>query len=414
VTDRQRPRVLVIARTFPSPALPTLGIWAERMVTVSTAIAEPTVVAPVPYAPPIPWSGYFSRFRHVPHRRLTEGVEVHHPRVPAGPGYLLHSIDAVLAYPFLRRLADRLHRDRPFDLIHAHFIYPDGVIAARLGQRYGIPVVTTEHAPWLPWFDDYPRVRRLVETALRSIHVVSAVSESHRRNLLEAVGPGFRTVVLPNVLDTRTFRLDEPHIEPDRNQILFVGVVRHVKGLDILVRALALLADRRPALRLQVVGAPFFRGYARDAQKVHELIASLRLTDRVRFTGQATPAEVARAMRSSAMLVVPSRREIFSAVTIEALGSGIPVIATRCGGPEEILTPTTGRLVPTEDPLALAAGIEDVLDNRSGFDPRQLHEYAAERFGPEASRARFRRLYAGALAGEIIESLESARDMMVP
>jgi glycosyltransferase involved in cell wall biosynthesis len=374
------------------------------MVVASSEGAEPTVVAPVPYAPPIPWSSYFSRFRDVPRRRSTAGVEVHHPRVPAGPGYLLHSIDADLAYPSVRRVADRLHRGRPFDLIHAHFIYPDGVIAARLGQRYGVPVVTTEHAPWLPWFDDYPRVRRLVGTALETIHVVSAVSESHRRNLLEAVGPGIRTVVLPNVLDTRTFNLGEPPHQPDGNQILFVGVVRHVKGLDILVRALALLANRRPALRLQVVGAPFFRGYARDAQKVHELIASLRLTDRVRFTGQATPAEVARAMRRSALLVVPSRREIFSAVTIEALGSGIPVVATRCGGPEEILTPTTGRLVPTEDPQALADGIEDVLDNRATFDPRRLHEYAAGRFGPEPSRARFRRLYADALGVEAADS----------
>jgi teichuronic acid biosynthesis glycosyltransferase TuaC len=395
-----RPRVLVLARNFPNPELPTLGIWTERMVRASREVAEPTVVAPVPYVPVFLRSDDFSRFRRIPRERDAGGIPVFHPRVPVGPGYSLHAVEADLAYPFLRRLVDRLHRQRPFDLIHAHFIYPDGVLAARLGRRYGLPVVTTEHAPWLPWFGRHPRVRRLVASALPRIQVVSVVSERLRDTVIGAMGRDILTELIPNVVDTDTFVPREDGEQADPNQILFVGVVRHVKGLDILVRALARLAHRVPDVKLRVVGAPFYRGYARDADQVRALIHALGLSSRVDFTGQASPTEVAEAMRQSAVLVVPSRSEMFPTVILEALASGTPVVATRCGGPEEILTPATGRLVPTEDPAALADAIEDVLAAPHAFDAVTLHEYAASRYGPAATRERFRRLYSLALEGE--------------
>lgn len=385
------PRVLVLARNYPNSAFPTLGLWTERLVAASTAVARPTVIAPVPYAPPLVPVASIRRFRKVERTRADGDVAVHHPRVPAGPGQLLHALDARLAYPVIRRAALALHRVEPFDLIHAHFIYPEGVIASRLGAELGIPVVSSEHAMWRPWLDRHPSVRRQVERALPGIARVTAVSEALRRCILEFVGGAVPVDVVPNVVDERIFvasRADEPR---DSRQLLFVGLIRHVKGLDVLVRALGHLLPDYPDLRLVVAGGAFYRAYARDAAEVHSLVRALGVQDRVRFLGEVAPNDVAALMRRSALLVVPSRRETFSLVTAEALASGTPVVATRSGGPEEIVTPETGQLVEPDDSAALAFAIEATLAR--SYDRVCLREYAVGRFGNAAAAARLGGLY---------------------
>lgn len=385
------PRVLVLARNYPNSAFPTLGLWTERLVAASTAVARPTVIAPVPYAPPLVPVASIRRFRKVERTRADGDVPVHHPRVPAGPGQLLHALDARLAYPVICRAALALHRVEPFDLIHAHFIYPEGVIASRLGAELGIPVVSSEHAMWRPWLDRHPSVRRQVERALPGIARVTAVSEALRRCILEFVGGAVPVDVVPNVVDERIFvasRADEPR---DSRQLLFVGLIRHVKGLDVLVRALGHLLPDYPDLRLVVAGGAFYRAYARDAAEVHSLVRALGVQDRVRFLGEVAPNDVAALMRRSALLVVPSRRETFSLVTAEALASGTPVVATRSGGPEEIVTPETGQLVEPDDSAALAFAIEATLAR--SYDRVCLREYAVGRFGNAAAAARLGGLY---------------------
>jgi glycosyltransferase involved in cell wall biosynthesis len=392
----RRPRVLVLSRNYPNPALPTLGIWTARMVQASRSCADPVVVAPVPWVPPGLPDEPFGRYRAIPRSRSDDGVDVHHPRVPQFPGYALHGTEAPLAYPFIRRLTDRLHAERPFDLIHAHFIYPDGVIAARLGARYGIPVLTTEHASWLPWLVDYPRVRRSVERALLNIRLITTVSDAVRQQAEDIAKGAAPVAVLPNVVDDDVFTLGAETRDP--NQLVFVGVVRRVKGLDVLVRALALLAPERPALRLLVVGNPYYRAYRRDEEAVRRLIGELGLENRIRFAGQASPRETAVALRSSALLVLPSRRESFGVVLIEALACGTPVVATRCGGPDEILTSDVGHLAPPDDPPALARAIAEALDAAPSRDPRRLREYAVSRFGRRAVGERIADAYARVLS----------------
>ena len=388
-----RPHVLHLARNFPNRVTPTLGLWTRRLVAVSRGAADPTVIAPVPYVPPLVPVESYARFRRVERREKDGEVDVHHPRVPTGPGRLLHRFEASLGLLPILWVADHIHRRRPVDLIHAHFIYPEGVIAARLGKRYGVPVVSTEHAAWLPWLANDRAVRAQVFRALPAVDLLLPVSRWLERNIREAAGDRARTEVVYNVLDEDAFSEPSPGERWDAEQILFVGLVRHVKGLDILVRALARLAGARPSLRLLVLGAAYYRSYQRDYEDVRRLVEELGLGPHVRFGGEASPTEVAAAMRRSALLVVPSRRESFSAVTVEALASGTPVVATRCGGPEEILTPETGRLVPPEDPEALAAAIDSVLADRPSFDPAAMRAQVLARFGPKAIAARLAEVY---------------------
>ncbi len=401
MTGGRRPRVLVLARNYPNNVLPTLGLWTRRLVNASTRAVDPTVIAPVPYAPPLLSFEAFAKFRRVVSRDRDPALEgeyaIFHPRIPLPPGHALHRFEAGLGWPFIRRIADGLHRERQFDLIHSHFIFPDGVLAARLGARWGVPVVTTEHAMWSPWLDEEPAVKRQVLRALPAIRFVLPVSEALRRNIEEAAGPAARCRVVPNVLDDALFTPPAVNHRRDPDQLLFVGLTRQVKGLDLLVRALGLLAAKRPALRLLVIGGAFYRGYQRDADAVRRLVEELGLAPRITFAGEQDPAAVAEAMRRSALLVVPSRRETFSLVSVEAIASGMPVLATRCGGPEEIITPANGLLVPVEDAAALASGIEELLGRRDGFDPSAMHRDMAARFGTEAIGRRLAEVYTEAL-----------------
>ncbi len=395
----RRPRILVVARNYPNNVLPTLGLWTQRLVLASTRSADPTVISPVPYAPPLLPVDSFTKFRRVVSPRRDADYEVFHPRVPMPPGSALHQWEAALAWPFIRRLADRLHTQRRVDLIHAHFMYPDGVVAARLGRRLGVPVVVTEQTAWGRTFAVHPGVKTQVLRALPHVRLVLPVGTTLLRDIQGQVGDLVECRVLPNVVDEATFTPAEIEGAWDPDQLLFVGLIRHVKGLDILVRAFATLAAKRPRLRLLVVGGAFYRGYQKDEEEVRRLVDELGVRERVRFAGEARPAQVVAAMRASAVLVVPSRRETFSAVTAEALACGTPVVATRCGGPEEILTPETGRLARVEDPLDLAAAIEHVLDRRSTYDPRVLHQDVVARFGLAAIGRQIEAIYDEVLNG---------------
>jgi len=392
----RKPRVLVLARNYPNNAFPTLGLWTERLVTASSTVAEPTVVAPVPYAPPFAPLSSMRRFRSVERVRTDAGITVHHPRVPAGPGQWLHAFDAQLGYATLRKAIVSLHRVQPFDVIHSHFIYPEGVIASRIGAELGLPVVSSEHAMWRPWLDRHPSVRRQVQRALPGISRVTAVSEALRSSIRELFGDTVPVDVIPNVVDEQIFVLPRADEVRDPNQLLFVGLIRHVKGLDVLIRALGHLLPEFPELRLSVAGGSFYRAYERDAAEVRSLVQGLGLRDRVAFLGEVAPTDVATLMRRSALLVVPSRRETFSLVTAEALACGTPVVATRCGGPEEIITPETGELADVDDAASLAIAVQRALGR--SFDGPGLRRYAVDRFGTAAAAQRLGVLY-GRVAG---------------
>jgi glycosyltransferase involved in cell wall biosynthesis len=205
--------------------------------------------------------------------------------------------------------------------------------------------------------------------------------------------------VIPDAVDGSVFTLATNGAPRRQDQLLFVGAIREVKGVDVLVRALRLLADRGRDVRLRLVGEGHFQRYAQDQEQVRALTAELGLTDRVEFVGRKPLAELVEEIQQSSLLVLPSRAESLGMVLVEALACGTPVVATRCGGPEDIVDERVGELVPPEDPPALAAGIERALDRREEFDANALRAHALDRFGVESVTGRYAELYRQMLAG---------------
>lgn len=160
--------------------------------------------------------------------------------------------------------------------------------------------------------------------------------------------------VIPNGLRHQDFALIDPHV--DAADFVFVGELRHLKGVDLLLQALASLRAGRPVRAVIVGDGP-------DAKQFRAMAAALGLADDVSFPG-AMPAS--KAFPLGRCLVVPSRAESLPYVVLEAAAAGLPLIATDVGGIPEIVADTGMRLVPPGDSAALAAAMRDVLADPTG------------------------------------------------
>jgi glycosyltransferase involved in cell wall biosynthesis len=379
--SHKRLRVLVLARAYPNDVFPTFGLWTEQPTVRLAQRCDMRVVSPVPWCPPLPPLArleQYARFRRVPVRDRRHGVEIAHPRFFVGPGTSLYALEARAYAAGIRRPVEHLRKNFPFDLVHAHFIYPEGVVAHGLARRYGVPFVVTEHAPWTGWLDR-PFVARQSVPAARASAAMMPVSTSVLDSIRAYAGESVSARVVPVGVDTKLFGPGEEAAR-QRDQILFVGWINFNKGIDVLLAAMARLAARDSPGRLLLVGGGFYRDTLVQEQKLREQAAALGLGDRVTFLGRQPPAEVARLMAESAVVVLPSRAESFGAVLVEGLACGTPVVATRCGGPEDIVTDAVGKLVPVGDPEALATALAVVLAEPDRYDPSLLRAYAVENF----------------------------------
>jgi glycosyltransferase involved in cell wall biosynthesis len=274
------------------------------------------------------------------------------------------------------------------------------VVAAAVGRALGIPVMTSEHAFWTPWLVDQPREGRQVEAELASIRLVTSVSRFLQEDVSRFVAGRTATTVLPNVVDDVTFVPGDEPRDPD--ELLYVGLVRGFKRLDVLLRGFAEARKTRPSLRLRILSANAFRAYGANRKEMFGLIDELGLAPAVTVVNGASPAEVASAMRRAAFVAVSStRRETFCSVAAEALACGTPLVITRCGGPEEFVTEEDGVMVEADDPSAFAAGILEGMRNRARFDPAGLRRRITGRFGREAWRDRALSLYSDVLEGKV-------------
>jgi glycosyltransferase involved in cell wall biosynthesis len=181
----------------------------------------------------------------------------------------------------------------------------------------------------------------------RLTHGIIFESDYSARTFAEHVGtPHCPARVIPNGLSPRDFEIAEAG--SDASEVLFVGELRHLKGVDVLLEALA----RVPGARAMIVGA------GPDRARFEAVAVRLSLTDRVTFAG-AMPAR--DAFKLGRIVVMPSRLESFPYIALEAAAAGIPLIATSVGGVPEIVAGTDTPLVPPGEPADLAGAISAAI-----------------------------------------------------
>lgn len=347
-------------------------------------------MAPVPYFPfQSPLWGRYSAFARIPKLEQRQDVVIHHPRFPVVPkiGSLLTPLLLYLAAR--RSLRNLMSQGLAFDLIDAHYFYPDGVAAALLARAFNKPFVVTARGSDLTQHAKNQFERSQILWAARSATAIVTVSQSLKTEL-ENLGIGKdKIAVLRNGVDTTVFRqLGRDKTRADlgltRYALLSVGALIPRKGHEIAIEALSHLPD----CELLIAGSGLLR------EKLQNCATQFGVASRVRFLGQIAHSDLPNLYNAADAFVLMSSREGWANVILESLACGTPVIATDVGGSGEVIrSPAAGRLLSERSPQALAREIQSL---RAHPPERTATRKYAEAFGwgpvAAANRALFKAL----------------------
>lgn len=274
------------------------------------------------------------------------------------------------------------------DLIHVHSALLAGATAVRIKDRAGIPFVLSEHSTAYARDIISPSGLRLAKSIAENAVGRFAVSTPFAR-LLEAkfCMSAQSWSVMPNSVDQRFLNSPLPETSASRFRFLHVSQLDDKKRVELIIRAFAETFARVDDVEL------FIGGDGPTRLALEALVAHLGLTTQVKFLGRLDRDEVCHELNKANAFVLSSKHETFGVVLIEAMAMGLPVIATRCGGPEDIVDSETGVLVPIENVTAIGDAMREVFVNASSFNRQYLRTLCRDRFGPNVITERWRQQY---------------------
>ena len=371
-------KILFVPSWFPNPDDPISGVFIEEQAVALSKEHDVAVLLPKMAA----WRNVLKS--DAPDRSAKKeqaGLPVYHeyarPLIPHGP----ESID----YNTFARAAqngfDKILKEwgRP-DIIHAHVVLPGGYSALGVAKKHGIPIVMTEHSGPFSMHLGTELSRRLVHETLPNMNGLIAISPAMAKQLLD-FHPGLNIDIIGESVRTDFFVPGDgiDKAEGTGKSFLVVARLAEQKGLVHLIKAVRLLLDRGYKSFEVAVG-----GEGPDRPMLEDLIHTLGVAEHLRLLGALNREQVKDRMQKCDVFVLSSLWETFGVVVGEAMACGKPVISTRCGGPEFIVTDENGVLVDVGSEEALAGGMADFLDGKHSFDPQKVRASVVDRFSPEA------------------------------
>lgn len=352
-------KILTFTTLYPNARQPRHGIFVEQRLRklLGGGGIEARVVAPVPW---FPWThrrfGRYAEYSGVPAEEDRHGIRITHPRYLAIPKVGMNLAPTLLARSALTALRAARADGYDFDVIDAHYFYPDGVAAVMAGEQLGKPVVVTARGTDINLFPRHagPR-RKILWTAGRAAAVVT-VSQALRDRLVELGVPAARITVLRNGVDRELFAprdraLERQGLGLNGLTLLSVGNLISLKGHDIAIRALSDLTDAR----LLIIGD------GPEESRLRDLARALDVADRVRFVGLVPQQDLPRYYSAADMLVLASSREGMANVLLESMACGTPVVATAVGGtPEVVTTDVAGVMMTERSPQGLVRAVRQL------------------------------------------------------
>ncbi|QSI78145.1 glycosyltransferase family 4 protein [Niveibacterium microcysteis] len=374
-------RTLLFSTLYPSVARPTHGVFVETRLRelLKTGKVETRVVAPVPWFPSrAERFGDWARMAATPAYEERDGVKIWHPRYLLPPKVGMTVAPLTLALGARATVSRLLREGFDFDLIDAHYYYPDGVAAAMLAGWFKKPFVITARGTDLNLIPCYPLPRRMIQWAAAqaagSIGVCSALLDVLR----EMGADDSRLHVMRNGVDLQRF---SPRSQsecrarlglPIQGRLLVsVGHLVERKGHHLVIEAL----DHLPDASLVIVGD------GEERARLHEAAALPGRQGRVLFAGAQPNTALSEWYSAADALVLASSREGWANVLLESMACGTPVVATRIWGtPEVVAAPEAGELVDRRDAQSIAQAVQRLFERSP--DRAAVRRYA-ENFGWE-------------------------------
>ena len=336
-------KILTISTLYPNNRQPRHGIFVEtrmRKLKQMYPDCQITVIAPVPW---FPFSasafGDYKQYAGVNTVEERFGIHIYHPRYLALPGIGMYSNPWTLYLSLKNQVCNLLKQGMRFDIIDAHYIYPDAVAAVWLAQMLNLPITATARGSDITELPNYAWPRKRICKALSKVDAAIGVCQALVDDM-QSLQPLLKhPLTIRNGVDTQLF-YPEPGRDALRKQLgyngfslLSVGHLIERKGHDKIINLLAQLDD----LQLHIAGdGPLEQQLRTQANR-------MGLSHRVHFIGHQSQAQLRQHYTAADCMVLASSREGWANVLLEAMACGCPVVATPAGGtPEVIAHPHAG------------------------------------------------------------------------
>lgn len=397
-------KILTLSTLYPNSIQKRNGIFVEQRLRqlVSLGGIESRVVAPVPW---FPFSskrfGRYSQFADVETKEWRFGICIDHPRYLVLPKIgmtLAPFLLAVAVYPTIRKL---ISSGYDFDLIDAHYYYPDGVAAALLAKRLNKPLIITARGTDINLIPSYILPRKMILWAAGQVDRSITVCQALKDEMVHLGAEPGKIVSCRNGVDLEFFKpVDHDIIRQKlgltKPTLLSVGHLIERKGHHLVIEALKTLPD----FQLLIAGD------GEESENLKNLAITTGVDDRVSFLGALSHAQLVDYYSAVDILVLASSREGWANVLLESMACGTPVVATRLWGTPEVITrPEAGVLIDERTPEAIAAGVGDLVTH---LPDRKMTRNYAENFSWDSTVRKIKAIFLEVLDAEIKPGVNSS------
>jgi glycosyltransferase involved in cell wall biosynthesis len=270
------------------------------------------------------------------------------------------------------------------DMIIAHSSIWAGCAAEHIFLKYEIPYIIVEHrSRYTGITEGAEKMFRkfyfpMLKKAFFAAEKIITVSFSLNNKIIEIEPSSNKKILtIPELVDTGFFKLPENPRNREPFRVFSAGILEKIKGIDVLIRAFAGFLEKFPDARLRIAG----RGSL--LRELTKLAEDLGIKERVKFLGYLDREGILREMREAKIFVLASRFEAFGIVLIEAMATGLPVIATRSGGPGSIVSDDAGILTDLENEEQLTLAMIKIYEHYDHYDQEKIRKQILEKYSRE-------------------------------
>ncbi|HWO86329.1 MAG TPA: glycosyltransferase family 4 protein [Stellaceae bacterium] len=353
-------RILTFTTLYPNLLQPQHGIFVEtrlRKLVASGGVGA-RVVAPCPWFPfASARFGRYAVFARIPSEETRHGLHVEHPRYPVFPRIGMSAAPLALCAAVLPLLRRQIRDGHDFDLIDAHYFYPDGIGAVLLGRALGRPAIVTARGSDLNVIAQHAVPIRWIRWASRHAEGLVAVSSGLKRRLVELGIGADRVRVLRNGVDLVLFHPRDREaaratLGLTRPSVLAVGNLVALKRHWLMLEAIRHL----PQVELVIVGE------GPERTRIENLARERKVADRVRLLGRVPQDRLPEIYSAADLLLLVSTHEGWPNVLLESMACGTAVVVSPMDGIADIVgTADAGRILADVSPNGLAVAIRELL-----------------------------------------------------
>ena len=255
------------------------------------------------------------------------------------------------------------------DVIYSHYLH-NTLKAIPLRKKYNIPIVAMEHWSQMACSPIPKNTISIAKQAYASINQLLTVSTALKDNILRQIGVD--SIVVSNMVGKEFHYIKPNNDKQNTIHLITTGRLIPEKHFDMLIQAVANISSL--PLRLSIIGN------GSEMNRLKKLVHELQIEDKVQLMGHKSKQEIVTLLQESDIFVLPSQSETFGVAYIEALACGLPIIATDCGGPRDIVTNSNGLLIPINNQQALEQAITHISNQLGSYDKKAIAEDCQQRF----------------------------------